>query len=486
MAGIKVANGTAASAEATVDTNGDVHVRTPQTEANAGFTQLSTEIDSGSVTGSRYVKALEASEDYRLRVGLDSPLFNHSFEGTVVAQDRFSQVVSTHAIAQASGYLTLNSAASTAAGHAVVRSYRTFPLVGSYHVFAEIWAKPVNDTATNSVTEFGLGYATTTAAPTDGAFFRYNAGGQLMGVISYAGTETTVNLTSPTTNNCHHYLIATHNEETEFWINDVLYGKIATPVAFAAPHQSSAQPFFARVYATGVMSLARSLSIGFVNVTLGDAASNKPWGHIQCGLGGGAYQIQPGTASGPTLTRGVTATTGWPTSATAQTAPTYTATTAPATNSLGGLFVTPAISTMADSADYPIYSYLNPAGTNVLPGKTLYITGVRIGELIARTAASTNTSITVFAVGIGSTSSATTATEGAAAIAARLVPVGQCFWPSTAAIGDTKGGWTLDFSAAPLVCPPNTYVQLIMRQVGTVTSNTLTLQGTAAFMGYYE
>lgn len=485
MAGIKVANGTAASAEQTVDTNGDAHVRTPQTEANAGFVQLSAEIDSGTVTGSRYVKALEVSEDYRLRVGMDTPLFNHSFEGTVVAQDRFSQVVSTHAIAQASGFLSLNSAASTAAGHAVVRSYRTFPLLGTYPIYCEVWAKPVNEDATNGVTEFGLGYALTTAAPTDGAFFRYNAGGQLRGVVSYAGAETTVDLTSPTTNNVHHFLISTHNEETEFWINDVLMGSIATPTAYPAPHQSAAQPFFARVYATGVQSTARSLHIGFVNVTLGDAANNKPWGHIQCGVGGGSYQVQPGTASGPTLTRGA-AQTGWPASTTAQTAPAYTATTAPATNSLGGMFVTPAISTLADSADYPIYSYLNPAGTNALPGKTLYITGVRIGELIARAAASTNTSITVFAIGIGSTSSATTATEGAAVVAARLVPVGQCFWPSTAAIGDTKGGWTLDFSAAPLVCHPGTYVQLIMRHVGTVTSNTLTLQGLASFNGYFE
>lgn len=486
MAGIKVANGTAASAEQTVDTNGDAHVRTPQTEANAGFVQLSAENDSGTVTGSRYVKALEVSDDYRLRVGIDNTIFNESFEGTVIAQDRFSQVVSTHAIAQASGYLSLNSAASTAAGHAVVRTYRCFPLFGTYPTYCEVWAKPVNEDATNSVTEFGLGYALTTGAATDGIFFRYNAGGQLMGVISYAGAETTVNLTSPTTNNCHHFLISIHNEEVEFWINDVLMGRISTPTAYPSPAQSMSQPFFARVYATGVQSQARSLHIGYLNLTLGDMAANKPWGHTLCGIGRGSYQIQPGTASGPTLTRGVTATTGWPTSATAQTAPTYTATTAPATNSLGGMFVTPAISTMADSADYPIYSYLNPAGTNAMPGKTLYITGVRIGELIARAAASTNTSITVFAIGIGSTSSATTATEGAAIVAARLVPVGQCFWSATTAIGDTKGGWTLDFSAAPLVCHPGTYVQLIMRHVGTVTSNTLTLQGLASFNGYFE
>ena len=120
-----------------------------------------------------------------------------------------------------------------------------------------------------------------------------------------------------------------------------------------------------------------------------------------------------------------------------------------------------------------------------IPGKTLYITSIRLTELIAFAAASTNTSLMRFAVGIGSTSSATTATEGAAVVAARLIPVGQVFWSATTAVGDTKGGWTMDFGDAPLVCYPGTYVQLIMRHTGTVTSNTLQVTGMAAFIGYH-
>jgi hypothetical protein len=157
-----------------------------------------------------------------------------------------------------------------------------------------------------------------------------------------------------------------------------------------------------------------------------------------------------------------------------------------ATNSLGGYFITAAASTFTTDADYPIFSYLNPAGSATLPGKTLYITGAIVGELIAFAAASTNTLITMFAIGIGSTSANTTATEGAAIVAARLVPVGQLFWSATTAVGDTKGGWVLNFSGAPLVCPPGTYVQLIMRPTGTVTSNTLQLRGLASFLGYHE
>ncbi len=100
-----------------VSTNGQAEVRTPQTENQAGFVQLSAEVDAGAVTGSRSVIALEATDDYRLRIGVDCPLFNHSFEGTIVATDRFAQSLSTMTVAQASGFLSLNSGNATANGN---------------------------------------------------------------------------------------------------------------------------------------------------------------------------------------------------------------------------------------------------------------------------------------------------------------------------------------------------------------------------------
>lgn len=487
MSGIKIANGTAASAETTVDTNGNMHVVTPTTESQAGFVSVTAENDSGAVTGSRLMRSIETTEDYRLRVGLDAPMFDLSFEGTVVSQAVIQQNLATMTGTQANGLYLLNAGSATASGNnANIRTYRAFPLFGTFSTYCEIWAKTVNETASNSVTEWGLGYVSGTSAPTDGVFFRSNAGGQLMGVVNFGGSETTVNLSSPATNTVHHWAIEVHNEQVNFWVNDTLYGSIATPTGYASPSQSYQQPAFARIYNSGLAGAARQFGVGKIAVTLGEAASARSWSHAMVGMGGASYQIQPGTASGGTLTRGAAAT-GWPTSGTASAAAaTYTATSAPATNSLGGMYTTPAISTLTTDADYPIFSYLNPAGSATLPGKTLYITGVRVSEVMAKTAASTNTCVSYFALGIGSTSSATTATEGAAIVAARIIPVGMAFWPSTAAIGDTKGGWTLDFSQAPLVCPPNTYVQFIFRPSGTVASNTLTLHGMVTFMGYHE
>lgn len=477
--------GSSTAGAANVDSNYNLQVRTPSTESQAGFVQVSSQVDDGVVTGTRYVKALEASADYRLRVGMDSVLFDTSFEGSVVPQALLSQVVSTYTIAQTGGFLVLNSASSTAAGHAVIRTYRAFPLHGSFGTYAEFWIKESAETATNGVSEWGFGYATTTSAPTDGVFFRRVGSGQLRAVINYAGTEATYDITSPSAGGIHHYVVAIHNDDVEFWIDDQLYKEAAVPVGQASPSSSSQLPIFARVYSGGVMSAGRQLSIGKIDVSLADMNAARPWGHAMCGSGGGAYQTQLGTASGGTVSR-ASATRGWPASATAVTAGTFTATSAPAIADLGGRFLTPAISTLTTDADYPIFAYLNPAGTATLPGKTLYITGVKLGAYIATAAASTNGIMICTAIGIGSTAAATTTTEGAAAIAARIIPLGQCYFKSTAVVGDASPSEFCDFSAAPLVCPPNTYVHIIFRPVGTVTSNTLVLNGMVTIVGYHE
>ena len=400
MSGIKIANGTAASAETTVDTNGNMHVVTPITESQAGFVAVTAENDSGTVSGSRYVKSIETTQDYRLRVGLDSPLFDLTFEGTNIPQALIQQNMTVFSCAQSGGLLVLNSAASTTTGqNGNVRTYRTFPVFGSFSTYCEMWLKLQNETATNSTSEWGLGYASTNNPVADGVFFRSNAGGQLMGVINANGTETTVNLTSPATNTVHHWAIEVHNEQVQFWVNDSLYGSIATPAAYAGPTQSCQMPFFMRVYNNGNASAARTIAIGKLSVSMGECGATRPWPHALCGMGGGSYNIQTGTASGGTLSRGAS-TTGWPTSGTASAAGTYTATSAPALNSLGGMYTTPAISSLTTDADYPIFSYLNPAGSSTLSGRTLYITGVRVSEVMAKAAASTNTCVSYFALGI--------------------------------------------------------------------------------------
>lgn len=499
MAGIKLANGTAASAEMTVDTDGNAHVTLPTTIEQGGFACMATENDDGTVLGTRYVKALETSEDYRLRVGVDTILFHHSFEGTNVARDRIQQNDTTATSAQTTGKITINSGASVTSGQGSnIRTYRTFPMYGSFTTHAEFWVQEANITSTNSLSEFGFGYCSgVTAQLTDGVFLRRLAGGQIRLVVTNNSVDVaTADITdtnipsrdgagSYDATEFNHWVISVHNDEAEVWCNDVRVARIKTVSTTAAPSHACNHPLFARVYNSGAASAGRQLIVGFMGVTQGECNTNKPWSHQLNGFGSGAYAIQPGTASGPTVTR-TNGAHGWPASATARIAGTWTATSAPALNSLGGLYSSPAISTLTSDADYPIFAYLNPAGTATLPGKTLYITGVRVGESCASAAASTNSIVLAHIVSAGATAAATTTADGAATVGLRATVIGQHSFGASDAVGTMKNGYQVDFSNGPLVVPPGTYAHFIIRPFGTVTSNTLVVQGSVAFIGYHE
>jgi len=494
--GLVISNGVAANQEATFNTSGEQAVTLTQAIARAGFSAAVAENDDGTVTGSRYLRNMEVSEDFRLRVGMDTSLFQLSFEGSVIASDRVAQAVSTQTISQTNNFLTLNSGVSTVSGgYSIMNTYRSFPLYATTPLYFETWIRETNYDATNAITEFGIGYAATTATPTDGVFIRRISGGALRLVLNFAGAETTTNLDptsapgrdgvgsyNPTESN--HWVISINSDEVEVWLNDARLGKCPVPAAQACPASSMAGRAFFRTYATGTMSTARQLGVGYLGISLGDTHTSKDWGHQLCGMGNGAYQTQPGNAVGPTVSR-ASANFGWPASTTALTVGTWTATSAPAAATLGGRWISPAISTLTSEADYPVFAYQNPAGTAALPGKTLYITSVRVGESIAMAAASTNGILLCYALQVGGTSATTSTADAATSVAGRIIPLGQCYFASTAVIGTTCNGFDINFPS-PLVVPASCYCSFIVRPVGTVTSNTLTVTGMVTFNGYFE
>ena len=501
MTGAKIAL-TAVSGELQNDTFDNARVNLPIDPLTSGYGLNASIVDEGTVTGTRKVREFYSSEDYRLAVGIDSPQFNLSFEGTNVARDRIQQNDTTATAAQASGFLTLNSGSSTTSGQGTnIRTYRNFPLYSAASTYADFYGKVPGYLASNAVTEFGFGIVSgVTAQVTDGILFRVLSSGGLRAIVAhnnngsptdaYSQDITTTNLanrdgTSPfDPSKVQHYFISWQYDSVSFWINNVEVAEYRPLSAYGAPTSTSNLPMFARTYNSGTASQARQLSLAYIGCTQAELATGMPIGHQAALQGGGSYQIQPGTASGPTVSRGA-GTLGWPTSATVSTAGTWTATTAPALNSLGGMWVSPAISTLTTGADYPVFSYANPAGTATLPGKTLIITGIKWGKTVAMTAASTNSVVLQYIVCVGGTSSATTQTEGAAIVAARGTVLDTIPFKATAAIGDYVEGGSMDFGASPLVCYPGTFVVFAVRPTGTVASNTLTVTGTAAFTGYY-
>jgi hypothetical protein len=358
-----------------------------------------------------------------------------------------------------------------------------------------MWIREGNPTATDAVSEFGFGYAATTALPTDGVFFRRLSGGQLQGVVNFGGVENNVVINTALVpgrdgvglydaTEVNHYLITNHNDDVDFWINDIIVGKINTPSNQGGPTSSSQQPFFARVYNGALAASAgRRIEIGFLQVAGGDVVTNKPWAQQLAGSGGGSYQKQPGNVVAGTVIR-TAATNGWPASATAKTTIAWAALTGPAEASLGGRFLTPAMSGLVTESDYPVFAYLNPAGSNSLPGKTLYVTGVII-DANAVTAAAVAPTTLFWAAGVGSTAVSTATADAIGTSSPKIVPLGIQSFLVTAVAGQPVE--SVHYNAmSPLVVPPGTYFHVICRPVTTVALNTLSVQGIVAINGFFE
>lgn len=485
--GVNIKGGNNSAGLANVTSTYDLNVVTPQTEIAAGFVQLSTESDSGAVLGTRTVIPLEASDDYRLRVALDQTLFNMSFEGAVVATHMFNQSLSIMTTNQASGYFILNSANATAStNYAIFQSRRSFPLYGTYPTYIDMWLREAGDDATNAISEWGVGYAATTTAPTDGVFFRRNGSGVLKVVVSYAGTETeeTVNTTNVpsrsgvgnfTPTECNHYLIVVHNDVANFWINDTLVFSIGCPDVQPSLTSSSSQPVFARVYNSGIAGgSGRRVELGFINVSLGDQSSNKPWSHAMCGLGQGAYQTQLGTATAQTA--------NWANSAAPSSA--SLSNTAAGYGTLGGQYQFAASAT--NETDWALFAYLNPVGTNALPGKTLYITNIRVSKMLVTGAALVNSTMFFWAAGVGSTAVSLATGDAATTVSPKRIPLGIQNHPATAAVGTSSDGFDVQFTDAPLVVQPGTYCHIILKQLNGAATASVIFRGQVMINGYFE
>jgi hypothetical protein len=484
--GVNIKGGNNSAGLANVSGTYELQVVTPQTEGNAGFVQVSSEVDAGTVLGTRTVLPMEISDDYRVRAGLDQTLYNQSFEGTVQATHLIQQSLSTMTVNQASGYFVVNSGNATANGnYAVVNTRRTFPLYGTYPTYTDLWIREGNYNATNAISEWGLGYAATTAAPTDGVFFRRNNAGVLKAVVNFGGTETeeTVDTTNIPTrsgvgaydpNECNHFLIVIHNDIANFWINDTLVSSIGCPDAQPSLTSSSAQQIYMRVYNSGIASAGRRVEVGFLNVSLGDQHNNKPWSHALCGLGQGAYhtQLGSGTAQTANLSNSVA-----PANATlANNAASY--------STLGGQFQFAANAT--NETDWALFAYLNPAGTSTLPGKTLYVTAIRICGLIVTGAAAVNPTMFFWSAGIGANAVNLATTDAGNSVSPKRIPLGNQSFLAAAPIGTMAPGFDVQFTDAPLVIPPGCFIHIILKQLNGAATASLVWRGQVMINGYFE
>lgn len=476
MAGFRIEGNTSGNV-AEVDSANHIKVNLDQTEATAGFASMLSEIDDGTATGSRYTKALELTEDYRLRVGMDTVLFNDQFPAAAINTTIWSQQTTTMTIVVGSGLCVLNSGSSVATTvNARVQSYQHFPLLGTFPLAVQMIAQFPFTPQANNVTEWGLGIATGTSAPTDGVFFRLNASGEFRGVINFNGTETqtgTINFnTYVGTNTARKFVIICHEDGAEFWIDDVLMAELPAPVTQGGLTSASNLPLLFRTYNSGVTSSAQQLKLGQINVTVMDAHSSKDWKDQLAGMGRHASQGQTGQTLGQTANYANSAN---------PTAAVPTNTTAALGSGLGGQFWE--TDTLAVTTDGIISSYQNPAGTATAPGKNLYITRVYVVSHI-QTALTGGGYVAQYVLAYGHTAVSLATADGAGTKAPRRIPLGI---QTVAAGAVALTAFTpLDIDlAVPIVVYPGEFIQVVKKKIGTAPSAGVVAH-LIAFGGYWE
>lgn len=445
------------------------------TPANVGSVRLMCENDDGTQTGTAYLKSPEVSQDYRMRVGVDTMLFSDTFNATTQNTGLWKHAFTTMTMTQSSGFLNVNATGtSTGAGNfAYLQSWRYFPLLGTAPLSIEFTQQFTAYPIANEIFLQGLGVATGATEPVDGIWFEFTSAG-LYGVQRYnSGVATKTQLISATNlastlrlNSNSKYVAVIGERGIEWWINDVLYAESPVPNANGQPFISTSLPVFIQKYNSALVGSSPNMivKIGDVSVTLMDVATNMTWANQMSSCGLGLQGLNGGTMGSPQVQW---ANTALPTAAAA------TNTTAALGAFLGGIFQMNAPATSA--TDVVIASYQNPlGGVNQTP-RTMKIRGIKIDCVNAVAAVATTASTFAVALAWGGTNvSLATAETGsfvtATAKARRIQPLGVISFPVGAAIGAQATGIQFDFES-PVLINPGEFVQVVAKiLVGTATA----------------
>ena len=340
-----------------------------------------------------------------------------------------------------------------------------FPIVGDFATYCVFDALLTAVPQVNCTIEFGFIQAATSAAPTDGAFFRYDATGTLKAVVNNNGTELTSDpLTAPSTGVMHQYRIVTENDRTLFYIDGVCYAQILASTSLGMPMWAQSQPWMARVInGATAPTLPNVVKIGYLFIGLQDAAGiGKSAAEVAAGMGRTGIQAQSGSTMGSTaLNPNVTATVN-PAGAA------MTNTTAALGTGLGGVFS--ALPTLAQGIDGILSNYTVPLPTATLPAKTLYIRGVKVHGGVTTILAGGPVMYGYY-LAIGHTAITLVTADGVGTKAPRRTCIGMETFPVTAAVGTTgsQGGAYIAFNA-PIAVNPGENVAILARNFGAVTT----------------
>ena len=487
MAGIRVEGNTSGNV-AEVNASNQIKVITEtnvtSNPSNVGGMMAFSQNDAGSKTGTPLLVSPMTSSGRRIRSGIDAVIDSDTFNYANQNTGKYRYLSSTMTMAQSSGALVTNAASTTAVSATAFTTWNHIAIAGGQSpTYVEVIGSLSAALATNTTIDFGIFIQSGTSpyTPIDGAYFRFNSSG-LFGVVNNNGAEITTSVFafSPTINQTYQFVIEVAERLVRFWVDGVLYATLLAPTASGQAFLSPSFPFQIRhAIITSVAGSALSFRVFDYSIIQGDVAASYPYEVSQARAGASAQVQQGATTGGQLSTYAVGA---------APAAVTLAANTAPATSSLGGLFLLPAVVTAGES-DYPLFAWLNPVGSATIPGKVFVCTGIIVGESYVTTALTGGPLILTWAIGFGSTApslatvESTTFSSGTTKIS-RKYPIGAQSLSAAAAAGVISSGFSRDFGDAPLAINPGEYLHVIIRALGTSTSAGA-IRGSVFPMGYF-
>lgn len=441
-----------------------------------GAVRLFTESDPGTITGTPRLLSPETSTDYRLRVGMDTILYDHTPAETALDTSRLKiSGISTMTTTLASGFIAFNAGgAATASGNYVsYTTQRVFRIRGAAQLYVEIELNLNTMPIANQIFEAGLFLPVAGVAPADGVWFQLDSSG-LKGVVNYNGTSTPTsvltNTFAPGTN--YHLTITIADTEVQWWRDNVLLGVTPVPAGSAAPCLTDSLPLTMQQRNSGVVSASGQavIKIGNMVVSSGDLTYTKPFAHQMAGMGHMGYQGQAGG------TMGTTALYPNATAATTVTGAALSQTTTLATGLGGQIGITAAV----PGVDGYVFAYQNPVGSVSQPPRNLTITGIKISAVNIGAAVATTPTTIAWSLAFGATGGtipSLAATETGTLVAAtvkahRRVPLGIQTWLVGAGIGAKDTDIQIDLSSAPVVLFPGEWVGVVAKFIqGTATAS---------------
>ena len=175
----------------------------------------------------------------RLAVGTQTMEIFDPIDGAAVNTNIWNQATVTMAIAQSAttGWMTLNSGGITTINtSAQINSIKRIQLINTFVPTARVLFSTPNVPQANATIELGFGTASGTAAPTDGALFRWSNTGEFRCITIFNSVETaSASLTPPTANALHTAHITFRGTKVEFWIDELLVAEVTNPATNPNP-----------------------------------------------------------------------------------------------------------------------------------------------------------------------------------------------------------------------------------------------------------